>query len=61
MKQVSYDLCQLMQTSAVIFNNNQTAAYDQMIPSQCMILSAQEGVNEAAIEMQLAVLRNCKY
>jgi hypothetical protein len=26
-----------------------------------MILSAQEGVNEAAIEMQLAVLRNCKY
>jgi hypothetical protein len=38
--QVSYDLCRLMQTSAVIFDNDQTAAYDQMIPSQCMILSA---------------------
>ncbi len=55
------DLCQLMQTSAVIFDNDQTAAYDQMIPSQCMILSAWEGVNEAAIETQLAVLHNCEY
>jgi hypothetical protein len=26
-----------------------------------MILSAREGVNEAAIETQPAVLRNCKY
>jgi hypothetical protein len=61
MKRVSYDLCQLTQTSAIIFDNDQTAAYNQMIPSQCMILSAREGVNEAAIETQLAVLRNCEY
>jgi hypothetical protein len=45
-----------MQTSAVIFDHDQTATYDCMIPSQCMILSAQEGINEAAIETQLAVL-----
>jgi hypothetical protein len=61
MKRVSYDLCRLMQTSAVIFDNDQTAAYDHMIPSRCMILSAREGVNKAAIETQLAVLRNCEY
>ncbi len=49
-----------MWTSAVIFDNDQTAAYDWMIPSQCMLLLAQ-GVNEAAIETQLAVLNSCEY
>jgi hypothetical protein len=55
MKWVSYNLCRLMQTSAVIFDNDQTAAYDWMIPSQSWSHpSAWEGVNEAAIKMQLA-------
>jgi hypothetical protein len=61
MKQVSYNLCWLIWTSAVIFDNDQTAVYNQMIPSQCMILSAQAGVNEAAIKTQLVVLHNCEY
>jgi hypothetical protein len=49
-----------MQTSAGIFDNDQTAAYNQMIPSQCMIISTRR-CQWAAIKMQLAVLHICKY
>jgi hypothetical protein len=50
-----------MQLTAAIFDNNHTAAFNHMIPSQCMILSAQEGVNIKAIETHLRVLRETEY
>jgi hypothetical protein len=50
-----------MQLTAAIFDNDATAAYDHMIPSQCMILSAREGVNVEAIETHLQVLRKTEY
>jgi hypothetical protein len=40
LQQTSYDIIRLMQLMAIIFDNNAKAAYDCMIPSQCMILSA---------------------
>jgi hypothetical protein len=44
LKRVSYDLIQQMRLTAAIFDNNTKAAYDRTILSQCMILSAREGV-----------------
>jgi hypothetical protein len=46
---------------AIIFDNDAKAAYDQMIPSQCMILSARAGVSTSAIQMKLTVLKRMKY
>jgi hypothetical protein len=46
-----------MQLVTVIFDNDTTAAYDRMIPSQCMITSHRAGVPESAIQMKLTVLR----
>jgi hypothetical protein len=53
LKQLSYDICCQMQLTAAIFNNDATAAYNRMIQSQCMILSAREGVNIKAVETHL--------
>ncbi len=50
-----------MQLMAIIFDNNDKAAYDHMIPSQCMILSAWAGVSPSAIQMKLTVLKRMKY
>jgi hypothetical protein len=61
LKWLSYDICRQMPLTAAIFDNNATAAYDHMIPSQCMILSAQEGVNVEAIETHLRVLCETEY
>jgi hypothetical protein len=60
LKRLSYDICRQMQLTAAIFNNDATVAYDRMIPSQCMILSAREGVNVEAIETH-RVLRENEY
>jgi hypothetical protein len=49
LKQTSYDIIWLIQLMAIIFDNNAKAPYDQMIPSQCMILSAWAGVSTSAI------------
>jgi hypothetical protein len=40
LKQLSYDICRQMRLTATILDNDHTAAFDRMIPSQCMILSA---------------------
>jgi hypothetical protein len=40
LKHTSYDIIQLMHLTALIIDNDATAAYDRMIPSQCMIMSA---------------------
>jgi hypothetical protein len=40
LKHTSYDIIQLMHLTTLIFDNDATAAYDRMIPSQCMIVSA---------------------
>jgi hypothetical protein len=40
LKRTSYDIIRLMRLVAVVLNNEAKAAYDQMIPSQCMITSA---------------------
>jgi hypothetical protein len=45
----------------IIFDNDATAAYNQMIPSQCMITSAHAGVPKSAIRMKLTVLQYMKY
>jgi hypothetical protein len=50
-----------MRLTAVIFDNDATAAYDRMIPSQCMILSARAGVGVKPIEMKLKVLERMQY
>jgi hypothetical protein len=42
LKWLSYDICCQMRLTATIFDNDHTAAFDHMIPSQCTILSAQE-------------------
>jgi hypothetical protein len=46
---------------AIIFDNKAKVAYDHMIPSQCMILSARAGVSPSAIQMKLTVLQRMKY
>jgi hypothetical protein len=46
---------------AIIFDNDAKAAYDCMIPSQCMILSARAGVSPSTIQMKLTVLKRMKY
>jgi hypothetical protein len=61
LKRTSYDIIRLMCLVAVIFDNDATAAYDRMIPSQCMITSRRAGVPESAIQMKLTVLRRMKY
>jgi hypothetical protein len=61
LKRLSYDICCQMQLIAAVFDNDATAAYDQMIPSQCMILSAREGVNTEAIKTHLRILRETEY
>jgi hypothetical protein len=40
LKRTSYDIICLMRLVAVVLDNEAKAAYDQMIPSQCMITSA---------------------
>jgi hypothetical protein len=49
-----------MQLKAIIFDNDATA-YDCMIPSQCMVLSAHTGISKGAIKMKLTVLKRMKY
>jgi hypothetical protein len=61
LKRTSYDIIRLMRLVAVIFDNDATAAYDRMIPSQCMSTSHRAGVPESAIQMKLTVLRRMKY
>jgi hypothetical protein len=45
---------------AIIFDNDATA-FDRMIPSQCMVLSAHTGISKGAIKMKLTVLKRMKY
>jgi hypothetical protein len=61
LKRTSYDIIRLMQLIVIIFDNDVKAAYNGMIPSQCMILSAQAGMKELAIQMKLTVLKWMKY
>jgi hypothetical protein len=61
LKRVSYDLIRQMQLTVAIFDNDAKAAYDQTIPSQCMILSTREGVREEEFKTHLQVLRETKY
>jgi hypothetical protein len=50
-----------MQLIVVVLDNNAKAAYDQMIPSQCMITSARAGVPKGAIKLKLTALKQMKY
>ena len=61
LKHMSYDIIHLMQLVASIFDNDATACYYRMIPSQCMIVTACAGVNEDAIKVKLNVLSHMKY
>jgi hypothetical protein len=61
LKRTSYNIICPMQLTAIIFDNDAKAAYDRMIPSQCMILSARAGVSPSAIQMKLTVLERMKY
>jgi hypothetical protein len=61
LKRTSYDIIRLMRLVATIFDCDATACYDRMIPSQCMILAAREGVPENAIKTQLRILEENKY
>jgi hypothetical protein len=42
-----------MQLVVVVLDNDTKAAYNQMIPSQCMITSARAGVPKGAIMLKL--------
>ena len=59
LKHTSYDIIHLMRLTACIFDNDATACYDRMIPSQCMIVAARSGVREEEIPM--TVLSLMKY
>jgi hypothetical protein len=61
LKRTYYDIIRLMQLTLIIFDNDAKAAYDRMIPPQCMILSARAGVKEQAIQMKLTALKRMKY
>jgi hypothetical protein len=61
LKQTSYNIIRLMQLTAIIFHNEAKAAYDRMIPSQCMTLSARAWVSLSAIQMKLTILERMKY
>jgi hypothetical protein len=58
LKQTSYNIIRLMRLMAIIFDNDAKVAYDRIIPSQCMILSARAGVSPSAIQMKLTVLKS---
>jgi hypothetical protein len=59
--QTSYYVIQLMRLTTIIFDNDVKAAYDRMIPLQCMILLARAGVKDPAIQMKLTALKWMKY
>jgi hypothetical protein len=61
LKRTYYNIIRLMQLTPIIFDNDAKAAYDRMIPPQCMILSARAGVKEPAIQMKFTVLKRMKY
>jgi hypothetical protein len=61
LKRTSYDIIRLMRLTAIIFDNDAKAAYDRMIPLQCMILLARASVKEPAIQMKLTALKRMKY
>jgi len=61
LKRASYDIIRLMRTIAVIFDNDATACYDRMIPSQCMTLSVRAGVRKEECTTKLRVLQKMKY
>ena len=61
LKWTSYDIIWLMQLIVVVLDNDAKAAYDQMIPSQCMITSARAGVPKGAIKLKLTALKQMKY
>ena len=50
-----------MRLITVVLDNDAKAAYDQMIPSQCMITSARAGVPKGAIKLKLTALKRMKY
>lgn len=61
LKRTSYDIIRLMRLVAVVLDNDAKAAYDRMIPSQCMITSARAGVPKGAINLKLTALERMKY
>ena len=61
LKCTSYDIIHLMCLIACIFNNDAMACYNQMIPSQCMIVMARAGVPKEVITTKLTILSRMKY
>ena len=61
LKCTSYDIIHLMWLVTCIFDNDATACYDHMIPSQCMIVTAHAGVGKDAIKSKLNILSHMKY
>jgi len=61
LKRASYDIIRLTRMTAIMFDNDATAAYDQMIPSQCMLVSVKNGVSEEEIQAKLTILKFMKY
>jgi len=50
-----------MRIIAIIFDNDATACYNRMIPSQCMTLSVRAGVQREECATKLRVLQKMKY
>jgi len=46
LKRISYDLCQLMCALLIVMDKDARACFDWMIPSQCLILANQTGVEQ---------------
>jgi hypothetical protein len=58
---LSFDLIQLLRTTATVFNNDATACYDRILPALSMICCQHLGLPPIATKFKLAFLRTAQY
>ena len=61
LKWLSYDMACLLITLLCVFDCDATACFNQMIPSQCMTLGRQTGVQAGPVRLHLRISENMKY
>ena len=61
LKRLSYDTALLLVALLCVFDNDATACFDRMIPSQCMTLGRRIGVQEGPVRLHLKISKRMKY
>jgi len=61
LKHISYDLCQLMCALLIVVDKDARACFNQMVPSQCLILANRAGVDQSTMTVHRRVSRQMKY